>query len=308
MNVGPAEDRDDHRDQRGDEDSVPLARQFRRDDLESHRAGALHEHHVARPEQPRAQPRRRPSARASRPSSPAVARARARRPRSPARRRARARAAPISAVVRRPPPAPSSAMSPSTATRRRPCRALGEVLERGAHRDRVRVVAVVDQQPAAGELQLLLAELRELDLQLAVLERRRRALRRDERGEGVSELVRASRTSRRERQAARSGVDAADLDVVARRYGSSSGSSGTIAMPPGGSASISSALARATFATVPTSSRCTGPMFVITPTSGRVNEASHAIWPRPRMPISLMQTSVSSSIRQSVSGTPSSLL
>ena len=49
-------------------------------------------------------------------------------------------------------------------------------------------------------------------------------------------------------------------------------------------------------------------MFVITPMSGRANEASHAIWPRPRMPISPMQTSVSASIRQSVSGTPSSLL
>ena len=92
------------------------------------------------------------------------------------------------------------------------------------------------------------------------------------------------------------------------RYGSSSGSSGTTAVPPGGSASISSAFARATFSTVPTSSRCTGAMFVISATSGRANEASHAIWPRPRMPISTMQTSVSGSSRQSVSGTPSSLL
>ena len=92
------------------------------------------------------------------------------------------------------------------------------------------------------------------------------------------------------------------------RYGSSSGSSGTTATPPGTIASTSSAFARATFSTVSTSSRCTGPTFVITPTCGRANDASHAIWPRPRIPISVMQTSVSGSIRHSVSGTPSSLL
>ena len=49
-------------------------------------------------------------------------------------------------------------------------------------------------------------------------------------------------------------------------------------------------------------------MFVISATSGRANDASHAIWPSPRMPISTMQTSLSGSSRQSVSGTPSSLL
>ena len=92
------------------------------------------------------------------------------------------------------------------------------------------------------------------------------------------------------------------------RNGSSSGSSGTTATPPGGSAAINSAFARATFSIVSTSSRCTGPTFVITPMSGRAVSASCAIWPSPRIPISLMQTSVSSSIRHSVSGTPSSLL
>ena len=49
-------------------------------------------------------------------------------------------------------------------------------------------------------------------------------------------------------------------------------------------------------------------MFVISPISGRANEASQAIWPSPRMPISTRQSSVSGSSRQSVSGTPSSLL
>ncbi len=49
-------------------------------------------------------------------------------------------------------------------------------------------------------------------------------------------------------------------------------------------------------------------MFVITPMSGRTNDASHAIWPSPRIASSVMQSSVSSSSRQSVSGTPISVL
>jgi hypothetical protein len=92
------------------------------------------------------------------------------------------------------------------------------------------------------------------------------------------------------------------------RYGSRSGSGGTTAMPPGGSASISSAFAFAMFSSEPRNSRCAGPMFVITPTSGRTNDVSHAICPAPRMASSLMQISVSSSIRQIVSGTPTSVL
>ena len=52
----------------------------------------------------------------------------------------------------------------------------------------------------------------------------------------------------------------------------------------------------------------TGPTFVITPMSGRANAQSSAIWPKPRIASSRMQTSVSGSSRQSVSGTPSSLL
>ena len=111
-----AEDRDDHRDERCDEDSVPLGGQVLRDDLESHRARALHEHDVARP-QLGAQPRRglgrrrRPTRRRRR--------ARARRPRSRARSRARARARRSRAWYAGA-SAPSSAISPSTATRRCP--------------------------------------------------------------------------------------------------------------------------------------------------------------------------------------------
>ena len=49
-------------------------------------------------------------------------------------------------------------------------------------------------------------------------------------------------------------------------------------------------------------------MFVITPMSGRANAHSSAIWPKPRIASSRMQISVSGSTRQSVSGTPISLL
>ena len=92
------------------------------------------------------------------------------------------------------------------------------------------------------------------------------------------------------------------------RNGSSSGSSGTTAAPPWGSEATTSALASATFSTVPRSSRCTGPMLVITPMSGLAIAHSSAIWPIPRMPISQTTTSVSGSIRVSVSGRPISLL
>ena len=93
------------------------------------------------------------------------------------------------------------------------------------------------------------------------------------------------------------------------RYGSSSGAGvGAIAVPPGGSAPTISAFACATRSTVPSSSRCTGPTLVTTPMSGRATAQSAAIWPRPRIPISATTTSVSGSIRASVSGRPISLL
>ena len=95
----------------------------------------------------------------------------------------------------------------------------------------------------------------------------------------------------------------------ARRNGSRSGSSaGTTAMPPAGSASSASAFARATSSTVPTSSRCSGPIEVTRAAVGRATAHSSAIWPRPRMPISVTSTRVSGSRRSTVSGRPSSLL
>ena len=52
-------------------------------------------------------------------------------------------------------------MSPSTATRRRAGCGRGEVVERGAHRHRVGVVAVVDDDDPAGQLDALAAQARE---------------------------------------------------------------------------------------------------------------------------------------------------
>ena len=79
-------------------------------------------------------------------------------------------------------------------------------------------------------------------------------------------------------------------------------------MPPAGSASTSSLLARTTPSSVPTFSRWTGPMVTTTPISGRVSSASSAICPNPRIASSVMQICVSGSSRQSVRGTPISLL
>ncbi len=77
---------------------------------------------------------------------------------------------------------------------------------------------------------------------------------------------------------------------------------------PAGSSSSSSAFARAMFSSVPSSSRCTGAIAVITPRSGRAISASERICPAPRIAISVTTTSVSGSIRHSVSGRPISLL
>ena len=152
---GAEQDRDQHRDDRGDDDAdstpAPLRALPRRrsspaarDALTSTQSPGLQQLVAAR---------RRLVAPATlrtdgTPSAVAVVRARAGRRRPARRRRARGAARRPrggSAARRR----PSSAISPSTATRRRAAGAVGEVLERGAHRQRVRVVRVVDQQPAA---------------------------------------------------------------------------------------------------------------------------------------------------------------
>jgi hypothetical protein len=66
---------------------------------------------------------------------------------------------------------------------------LGEVLESRAHRERVRVVAVVQEQHAVGELELLLAERRELDLEPPIRDGDAERVADGERGEGVPQLV-----------------------------------------------------------------------------------------------------------------------
>src|SRR6185437_4824959 len=92
-------------------------------------------------------------------------------------------------------------------------RALGQMLESGAHRDRVRVVAVVQEQTATAKLALLFPELRELDVQLVVRHRDPEMPRCGGRETGVRELM-SRRVARRERER-RLGVDSFDRDVRA---------------------------------------------------------------------------------------------
>ena len=79
-------------------------------------------------------------------------------------------------------------MSPRIATRRRPPAVAARWRERGAHRDRVRVVGVVDQQAAARQRQLLAAPARELDVD-PLGARQAERVERGQRGGGVRDLV-----------------------------------------------------------------------------------------------------------------------
>ena len=284
--------------------TLAISGQVLRDDLESHRARALDEHDVAGPERGAQRAPRRSAA-----VRDPVAAVRAREPadrdhvldpelaherrRSPGGTRARS--------------SPSSAISPSTATRRRPLRALGQVLERGAHRDRVRVVAVVQEQAAAGEL---------------------RSSSRSFENSTCSSSSGSGTPRRRAAATAQCGCSRADAapSSSSRTAAARSGSTRSTMMSRAVEVRLEQRLVRddrdtagrqrrdqlrlrrATFSIVSTSSRCTGPTFVITPMSGLANDASYAIWPSPRIPSSAMQISVSGSSRASVSGTPSSLL
>ena len=70
--------------------------------------------------------------------------------------------------------------------------ALGEVLERGGHRERVRVVGVVDEEAVVGKLRLLPAPARQRDLRGALARPRERQAERAvgaERGEDVLGVV-----------------------------------------------------------------------------------------------------------------------
>ena len=206
---------------------------------------------------------------------------------------------------------------PSTAMRRRGPAALGQMLERRAHRDGVRVVAVVDQDDPPGSSSTSSRSGAKSTSRRPSVERDPEQLADGQRRERVVELV-AGREARLEPDRATADLEAAlplrpGRSAESRcRCGRGRARAAVRRARPrrrrAAAPSISSALARATFSTVPTSSRWTGAIFVISPISGRANAASQAIWPSPRMPISTMQTSVSGSMRQSVSGTPSSLL
>ena len=110
----------------------------------------------------------RPRRRTPRASPPTAAR------RRPARqRRTTPRSAPISRCASSS-PGPSSSMSPSTATRRPVGRLRGEIVERGAHGERVGVVAVVDDDDARRQRHVLAAQRAEGHVDAARTARRRR--------------------------------------------------------------------------------------------------------------------------------------
>ena len=97
---------------------------------------------------------------------------------------------------------------------------LREVLERCAHRRRVRVVRVVDQQAAARKRRLLAAPARELDLDSPLRQREAERPHREQRRGRVLRLVpRGERELELERLAAEVEADpAATLDPLERRH------------------------------------------------------------------------------------------
>ena len=133
------------------------------------------------------------------------------------------------------------AISPSTATQPSAVRRARRGAERRTHRHRVRVVTVVQEQTAARQLALLLTQLRELDRQLALRQRHPEHLGHGDRGARVRELVRR-RVVRRERDR-RLVVDTLDDDVRAVEVRLEQRLVGHDRDATGGSASISSAFA-----------------------------------------------------------------
>ena len=194
-------------------------------------------------------------------------------------------------------------------------RRLGEVVERGAHRHRVGVVAVVDHDHSAGELDALAAQRREAHLQAALRGRPRAPARRPRRPAGCAGCAPAVKDGRRRRV----------LAAVARSISTSPSSlrreSGATS-PPSPNVTVSQVGAQVRLPAAarrraprpsrpapgrrsarpwprrsprasPSSSRCTGPTLTITPTSGSAIAVSSAICPAPRIAISSTSTSVS---------------
>ena len=292
------------------------ARERLGDDLEADAARALDEHACRRARTSSARAPRRPRRRrrrASRRRSASAMRA-ARGPTVTSTSTPRSRAcAPISAWKRRlvGPELEHVAEHRDAA----PGRGRGEVVEGGAHRHRVGVVAVVDDDHRARELDPLAAQ------------RRSSATSTGPRGStptaraaasAASALRRAcgpgSRTAARcRRRASSTSPPGPKVTVVAgpsRRCGVQQRLAGRHdrRARPGAGRAISSALAAAIASSVPSSSRCTGPTLTITPTSGSAIAASSAICPAPRIAISSTSTSVPAGAPRIVSGRPISVL
>ena len=283
----------------------------------------LHEHGVAGAQQPAAAPRpppasatawvspskpRRISA-ASGPtvtsrSTPALAR-RARRSRGGGRRpRARARA------CRRAPP------------RAAPAARRGKVVDRGAHRHRVGVVGVVDDEHPAGSSRAGRAAPRtrtssgrsgstpsaRAAATAASRLRRLWACPKAAQLDALAVVVDLRPRRRRPEQPHLAALAEGDRASSARRCGASSGSpAGTTAVAPGARPAISSAFAAAIASSEPSSSRCAGPTLTITPTSGRAIAVSSAIWPGPRIAISRTSARCRAGAARIASGSPISV-
>ena len=227
------------------------------------------------------------------------------------RRRPRARARRARAWKRRS-SGPSSSMSPSTATRR-PAGGRGEVVEGGAHRHRVGVVAVVDDDDAACESIRWPRIARERDLHGARPARRPTARAAASAASALRRMWAASngtldgRAGSSRDVAARAEGDGRDVRAQVRAPAAAR-PAGMTAVPPG-------AARRSAPPSPPRSPRSSraarggpGPTLTITPTSGSAIAASSAIWPAPRIAISSTSTSVPAGAPSTVSGRPISVL
>ena len=215
---------------------------------------------------------------------------------------------------------PSSSMSPSTATRRRRRRLRGEIVERGAHGQRVGVVAVViTTTPVASST----CSPRSAPNSTSTAPGRLHAdrLGRGHRGQQVHELVtrgerhlelhaRLTRDDRarsagqsrqgRRRCRSRSCRSASRGSGVEHRDIGGDDRDGHVREQFGLRAGDSSRL--------PTSSRWTGPMFMITPTSGSAIRASSSICPKPACPSPARAPGCPPGAASAASGRPISVL
>ena len=290
------------------------------------RIATLDEHDVAGAQHARGHGRRprRVGTVGARPGRRRVDAARARR-RDQRRRRARARAPPPrgGSARRR---SPSSAMLAEHGDACGARRRVRAGAQRGPHRDRVRVEGVVDQRrrrrgaasssPRQRESATVAAPSPPVERQperiVGARARRARSRLVPRREREVDARDRRAR-DRAPRSRSRS-TSASRASHAARRRGRRGGTARAAARPgrspcrPAGSAASSSPFARATPSTIADELEVAGPDAVITPMSGRAIRAELRDLAEAAHPQLDEQTSVSGSSRQSVSGTPSSLL